>query len=227
MAVLRIPVCIVAFCAAAWSQGGTQPRAAAADYPVHAAAGGVAIGAEYLVHSFSSGGQTFFVPDYLVVEVAVFPPKGKEIQLSSGQFMLRINGKKDAIFPQPAGFVAASLKYPDWEYPRSVEGGIGVGPTDIILGRRPQEPRFPGDRRESQRRAPPVTQAPGRVPSAVEKEQTQTPAEAAVESAMPEGACGRPVSGNLYFRFQGKTKSIKKLELIYRQGEQQAVLRLP
>ncbi|MGE5570056.1 MAG: hypothetical protein ACM3S5_13560 [Rhodospirillales bacterium] len=226
MAVLRIPVCIAALCAAAWSQGGTEPKAAAADYPIHATVGGVAIGAEYLVHSFSSGGQSFFVPDYLIVEVAVFPPKGKEIQLSAGQFTLRINGKKDVIFPQPAGFVGASLKYPDWEYPRSVEGGIGMGPADIILGRRPQEPRFPGDNRESRRRAPPVPQAPGGVPGAVEKPQTQTPDEAAVASAMPEGACNKPVSGHLYFRFQGKTKSIKKLELIYAQGEQQAVLKL-
>ncbi|HPQ15661.1 MAG TPA: hypothetical protein PLP04_10545, partial [Bryobacteraceae bacterium] len=179
MAVLRLVVCIAVFCAADWAQGGTEPKAAAADYPVHATAGGVAIGAEYLVHSFSSGGQSFFVPDYLVVEVAVFPPKGREIQLSAGQFTLRINGKKDVIFPQPAGFVAASLKYPDWESPRGVEGGIGLGGADIILGRRPVGQRFPGDPRESQRRKPPVAQAPSQVPGGVEKQQALTAEEAA------------------------------------------------
>ncbi len=226
MTALRLCACVLAVCAAAWPQGGTQPKAAAADYPVHAKAGELAVGAEYLVHSFSSGGQTFFAPDYLVIEVAVYPPKGRELRLSTGQFMLRMNGRKGVLFPEPSGFVGASLKYSDWENPRSLEAGIGMGGTDVILGRTTSAPRFPGDRRESERRSPPVPKAPGQVPGGVEKQQSLTPAEAAVESALPEGAHAGPAGGHIYFRYKGKTKSIKKLELIYQQGEQQTVLRL-
>ena len=54
---------------------------------------GIEIGAEYMVHSFSGDGQTFLAPDYLVVEVALFPPKGANVTAGCGQFTLRIDGK--------------------------------------------------------------------------------------------------------------------------------------
>ncbi len=219
-------LCALVLCSAAWAQSGTQPKATVKEYPVQGKAGEVALGAEYLVHSFSSQGQTFFAEDYLVVEVAAYPPKGGQVELSTGQFMLRINGKKGLLFPDPAGIVAGSLKYSDWEYPRTVQADAGVGPADVILGRPTPEPRFPGDRRESQRRGPPVTRAPAQVPGGMEKQQAQTAAEAAVESALPQSAYAGAVGGHLYFRYKGKTKSLKKLELIYRQGDQETVLPL-
>jgi hypothetical protein len=226
MTAVRLCACFLASCAAAWCQAGVPPKNAAADYPAHAQAGEVAIGAEYLVHSFSYGGQTFFAPDYLVVEVAVFPAKDKEIELSAASFALRMNGKKGAMFPEPAGFVAASLKYPDWEYRRTLEAGAGAGNTDVILGRPEPVPRFPGDRREQERRGPQRPRAPAEVSSGVEKQETPAPAEAVVESALPEGPRSKPAAGHLYFRYKGKTKSIKSLELLYRQGERWAALKL-
>ncbi len=226
MTALRFCGCLLAACAAAWAQAGVPPKSGPEDYPVHAKAGDCAIGAEYLVHSFSSGGQTFVAPDYLVVEVAVFPAKNKEIELAAGHFTLRVNGKKAVMFPEPAGFVAASLKYSDWEYPRSVEAGVGVGGTDVIIGRPEAAPRFPGDRRESERRRPTEPRAPGGISSGVEKQQTLTPAEAVVESALPEGLWSKPAAGHLYFRYKGKMKSLKSLELLYRQDERETALRL-
>lgn len=53
---------------------GTTPKAKAADYPVHAQAGPVSVAAEYLVRSIPVGDQILIVPDYLVVEVALYPP---------------------------------------------------------------------------------------------------------------------------------------------------------
>ena len=41
------------------AQYGTPPKPSAQDYPVHANVGGLSIGAEYLVHSFSSGRDMF------------------------------------------------------------------------------------------------------------------------------------------------------------------------
>lgn len=44
----------------------------------------------------------------------------------------------------------------------------------------------------------------------------KTASEIAVEAAMPEGKNRAPVSGFLYFAYTGRTKSIKKVELLYR-----------
>ena len=56
---------------------GTQTKTSAGEYPVHATSGSLAIGAEYMVHSFGSGEQMYLAENYLVVEVALFPPKGR------------------------------------------------------------------------------------------------------------------------------------------------------
>src|SRR5512141_98224 len=72
---------------------GTTPKASAAEYPVHARSGNLAIGAEYLVHSFGSGEQMYLAENYLVVEVALFPAKGESVTAGAGKFALRVNGK--------------------------------------------------------------------------------------------------------------------------------------
>src|SRR5713101_6561606 len=88
-----------------YSQTTTKDKAA--DYPVHATAGTTAIGAEYLVHSIPADTQTFIASDYLVVEVAVFPALGEPVEIGTSNFTLRLNGKKEGIYPEAPGFVAA------------------------------------------------------------------------------------------------------------------------
>ena len=44
----------------------------------------------------------------------------------------------------------------------------------------------------------------------------KTADEIAVEAALPEGKNRTPVSGFLYFVYTGRTKSIKRVELLYR-----------
>ena len=70
----------LAFALAARAQGppgmgigaeGTRPKASAAEYPVRAQSGNLAIGAEYMVHSFGSGERMYLAENYLVVEVAL------------------------------------------------------------------------------------------------------------------------------------------------------------
>ncbi len=50
----------------------------------------------------------------------------------------------------------------------------------------------------------------------------KTASEIAVEGALPEGKNRAPVSGFLYFSYTGRNKSIKQVELLYRD----AVLKL-
>ncbi len=203
---------------------GTPVKAAAAEYPVHARAGKLEIGAEYTVHSFSGRGQTYIASGYLVVEAALFPPRGGTVSVSPGAFSLRINGKKRAVLPESPGMVSASLKYPDWERRPRLEAGGGLGNTGVIIGRPEPVERFPGDpRARSPLPRPPRAPEPEN-PSGLERTPAPSAAEIAVLSALPEGPARAAVSGFLYFPYRGKVKSIKSLHLHYAGPEGDAVL---
>src|SRR5450755_1453759 len=89
---------------------GTEPKRKPDDYDVHAQARGAVVGAEFMVHSFSRGEQSYVAQDYLVVEVALFPPKGETLAVQNGNFQLSINGRKQLLQPQPVTMVAADLQ---------------------------------------------------------------------------------------------------------------------
>ena len=124
--------------AVAWA----QPREKASDYPEHAKLADREIGVENLVHSIPVERGVLVASDYLVVEVAVFPLTLAGVTVSSGQFTLRVNGKKTPVYSQSTGMVAASIKYPDYERtrPRLV---AEAGP--VIIGAPRPVARFPGD----------------------------------------------------------------------------------
>jgi hypothetical protein len=202
-----------------------EPRAKAADYPAHAALDNLALGADFLVHTFAGRGKTFLIEDYLVVEVAVYPAQGSRPMIAQSHFVLRINGKNQ-LLPQPPQFAAASLKYPDWTQKPTVVAGAGVGDSGVIIGRQPRVQRFPNDPRPSQERLP-MPRAPEPADrSGIEKEEEASPAEVCVEQALPEGPAAGPIRGYLYFPHKGKVKSIKKLELLYSAEGRQATLTL-
>ncbi len=194
--------------------GQTTPKEKAADYAVHGKDGTTAIGAEYLVHSIPAGTRTFIASDYLVVEVAVFPVFGESIEISTSTFTLRLNGKKEVISAEGPGFVAASVKYPDWEQRKNVEVQGGIGDAGVVLGRPPVAGRFPGDPAPQQSRLPRAPTAPDDR-NGIEKEEPARAEEVIAQKALPEGPAEKPVSGYVYFRYRGKVKSIKTLELIY------------
>ena len=203
----------MALVSCAWA--GTAPKPKPGDYPVQARVGDIDIAAAYLVHTLPAESTNFLVPDYLVVEIAIYPPKSQAVAASAGQFRLRVNKKKE-VLADTAEMVAMSLKYPHWEG-HKIEPQVGVGP--VILGREQPSERFPGDPRPNIGQGPKPTKV-GVDPPA------QTAAEAAVALAFPDCPCQRAVSGYLYFRYDGRVKSIKSLELIWEQGEKQATIRL-
>lgn len=206
------------FCcaAAALAQGGTDPKAKAEDYEVHSRSKDVALGAEYMIHSFSGQGQTYVARDFLVVEVALFPAKGQAIEVNEGSFALRINGRKQAVSPAPPQMVAATLQHPEWRSGPRLEGVGGLGNGGVIFGR-PAPPQVPGGREP-----PPPLPSPADNPSGIETGPRVKAHELVVRTALPEGRHRRPVSGFLYFPYKGKTTSIKSLELLY----EDAVLQL-
>jgi hypothetical protein len=213
---------LVCFAGAALGQG-TETKPKADDYEVHAQAPNAAIGAEFTVHSFSRGEQSFLAEDYLVVEVALFPPKGETIEVGNAQFALRINGRKQLLQPQPPTMVVASLEHPEWEQPGAhTEVGASAGNIGGVMGVPPRNTNpFPGSPPPAGTRPPPV-EIPKDNPSGLPKEPPVKVGELLLATALVEGPHHAATSGFLYFPFRGKIGSIKTLELIY----QDAVLKL-
>ncbi len=212
-------------CCPAILLAGTEPKSSAIEYPAHGMSGDIAIGAEYLVRSFSGRNQTFFSRDHLVVEVALYPATGQSLQISNGQFTLRIN-KKELIPAQGAEFVAAGFKYPDWQYRPRLEGMAGAGSGGIIVGRPEPRERFPGDPMPGQTRLPPRPRAPEADHTGSETQPSARAEDVVIETALAEGEFAAAAGGHLYFPYKGKTKSIRSVELLYRRTSQTLTLRL-
>ena len=207
---MRIPLATTLACFIAFA--GTEPKTKPEDYPVHARAADLDIGAEYMVQSISTPKASFIAKDYLVVEVAVFPPRtGAMIRASA--FTLRVNGSKNELLTQTPGIVAASMKYSDWSGQRGVVAQAGP----IVFGPRTTG-RFPGDNRNPS----PPQPAPADAAPEVEHE-TVDPSDAVDAAALNEGPARQPRSGYLFFPYTGKLTKIKTVELIYRPESGQPV----
>ena len=204
------------------AQSGTEPKPSPADYPVRGSVAKLSIGAEYMMHSFSAGRQTFIAKYYLVVEVALYPPKGERLMVDPGQFSLRVNGKKQALAPEAPEFVAASLKYPDWETHPHVEAGAGP----IVAGRPESVGRFPGDPEAQQRLPNPAPPPTVDDRTGQDKQPPDTADQVALQTALSPGEAHGPVSGYLFFAYTGNVKRIRSLELDYAGPEGSAALPL-
>jgi hypothetical protein len=190
---------------------GTDPKPKAEDYDVHADTPKGALGAEYMVHSFSGQGVTYIAKDYLVVEVALYPPKGETIQVHAANFSLRINGRNTPLAPVAASVVAAALQHPDWQQQGPhVEAGGGVGNTSVILGR-PTPSRLPGE--QPPQRLPHPT-GPGNH-DGIDRQSPVKAEELVVQAALPEDPYRGSISGYIYFPYKGKPSAIKSLDLLF------------
>jgi hypothetical protein len=211
----------VLFCAAAAFGQGTETKPKAEDYEVHAVAHGVGIGAEYMVHSFSRGDKMFLAKNYLVVEVALFPPQDEKITVQNLDFALRVNGKKTGLAPESVSLVATSLQHPEWQEPGPYgEATAQGGGSRVSIGGLPRTQPIPGTNPPGSE-APPRIDIPRNNPGGVEPERVKADV-VAVETALVEGPHQAAFSGFLYFPYKGKATGVKTLELVYRD----AVLKL-
>ncbi len=181
------------------------------EYPAHASGAKGSIGAELMVHVVSSDGKSYFVPDYLTVEVAVYPLKEESLMVAISHFTLRINGKKQELLTQSPGFAASSLKYPQFSSRPSGSASAGIGMGGVTIGGPRQQPRVPGEEGST---GPTISNPTGNSTSS--SDAPVTAADAVVNAALAEGPATHPIAGYLYFPFQGDGKKAKKVELIYR-----------
>jgi hypothetical protein len=193
---------------------GTTPKPAPTDYDVHEQAGTLDIGAEYMVHSFSSGEQMFLAERYLVVEVALYPVmKNDTVQVDLRQFSLRIN-HKTMIPAQPAANAAASLRQsqPMYQQAGRMSGSAGGGPIDVGMGQPRPVPGSPQDRRMP---APPRTPQSDPANNAGAERESVSAEDVLLRTALPEGPHRGKVSGFVYFPFTGKSSSLKSVDLVF------------
>lgn len=188
------------------------PRSKASDYQAHVSLPTIEIGAEFLLHSVPTDQGFYVAQDYLVVDVGVFPAAHESVKITPGQFRLRINHKTPELSPDSPGSVAADVKYPDWEQHPTVVGQAGP----VILSD-PTTPRFPGDPNAHPPIAPPLPKEADR--HGIDTEIRKTIDESVANAALIEASGTKPIKGCLFFRFRGKTKSIKSLELVYDGGD--------
>jgi hypothetical protein len=195
---------------AAYAQGST-PKASAQDYPVHVKSGPNEIGAEYMVHSYSAGEQMFIAENYLVVEVAFFPPKGETVGVETSKFTLAVNGKKPIPVQNPSQVLAA-IKHRENSRTRRVLSGLQLPGIGMGTGAPRTQPPFPGA--PDPNRTPEPPRAPTGDSNTPTKE-TPDSEEILMNTALPEGPHKGPVSGFIYFPWSGKASTIKSLELDY------------
>ncbi len=195
--------------ACALSGGGIEPKPKPADYPAHAKTAAAAIGAEFLGRYLPGDKTNHMTGNYMVVEVGFFPTlRGKLINLSPGDFRLRLNGKRDLVSQSP-GIVAGSLRNPHWENERGVVASGGVGPAVVVMTPNRRQPRFPGD---------PEVREPGNSrdePKVEDVNAEKDAGDAAIRRGLTDEPVDRPAAGLLYFAWNEPIRKLKSIELVY------------
>lgn len=166
----------------------------AADYPAHARLSGIEIGARYLPHGLPSGPGVHAAKDLLVVDVGIFPEARSGVNVSKSQFTLSVDDKI-TLAAQTVGSAVGSVVAA--REPSSRDGTVQLGGPPLA--------QPPGARQE-------VESAMPRRPISLDPESSVSQAR---KPALAEGFTSKPVSGYLFFRFDGDPKSIRSLELIY------------
>jgi hypothetical protein len=172
---------------------GLPARTSPDEYQAKAQAGAVTIAADFDEHSVPTPDGVYSSEDYVVVEAALFGPADGRVQLSSGDFSLRINEKKSPLPSQPYELVSRTLKDPSWAPPKEDKSesktGINTGGKDA--------------------NAPPP--APVHMPM-----ELQLAMQKHVRNAvMLGGDRALPQAGLLFFEYRGKEKTIHSVELMY------------
>ena len=89
---------------------GLKPKFEATDYPAHAAASGATLGARLLTPEQVRGAfSTDLNRGYVVIEVAVYPQNGEQLDLGPGDFTLRLEGTDTSARPAAPKTIAQVL----------------------------------------------------------------------------------------------------------------------
>lgn len=192
---------------------GIRPRPSAQDYGAHETAAGVTLGAsvippEQVKHMFA----TDLNRGYVVVEVAVYPEGGQEVELSASDFALKV-GTGDMVRPTSPRAIASVLqrgkdpgRASDVTLYPSATIGYESGPVyDPVTGQRRGGGMYGGG---GVGVGVGGNQGPQPPPRASTDRDRITMQQELEDKALPEGKYTRQVAGYLYFpRPSGKQKN--------------------
>ena len=182
----------------------------ATDYAPRTKIAGIEIGAKYLPQGVPSGSGIYPARKFLVIDVGVFPEAGKSLTVSKNQFTLSVDGKA-TLSAQTPGSSSGSLSASRDSSSSDSAVQLGGPPMPLPSGNKTQELESSMPRR----------------PISLDPEQSSTSAPPR-KAALPEGFTSKPVSGYLFFRFDGDPKAIRSLELTYTgAGGAKAKIRIP
>ena len=190
------PIRVLISLAALSLPAAAQLAPKATDYPAHAKARDLDLGARYLPHGLPPGAPISAGKDFLVLEVGIFPGAKSPVTLSKNQFTLNVDGKElPAVAPQPDSPEASITPQRD----------SNTRNKNAQLGGAPQFDRS----RTSQE-----TETLPRHPISLRSDSATT-GDSAPKTALPEGLTSKPVSGYLFFHFVGDLNSVRSIELVY------------
>jgi hypothetical protein len=181
---------------------GLPPRATPGDYQAHIQAGSVTLAAEFTGHSIPTPDAVLSNENYVTVEVGLFGPQDAHLNLNTGNFSLRLNGKKTPSPAQPYAVVFKSLKDPNYAVP-----GSETKTKSTSLG-------GGGDQNVGSS-LPPIVH----IPIDVERTMEQR----VQKASLPEGDRPLPQAGLIFFEHRGKVTSV---ELTYAGPAGTAILTL-
>jgi hypothetical protein len=195
---------------------GIRPRPSPNDYPASETASGLTIGAaviapEQVKHMFA----TELNNGYIVVEVAVYPGTGQELDLASGDFTMKIGGSGDLLRAASPRAVASVLQKKNEPRPSRASDVTVYPSTTIGYESGPRYDPVTGQRRtgggvytgagvgvgvgDSGPQAP--------RPGSTDRDRV-TMQQELEDKALPEGKSTQTVAGYLYFpRPTGKAKN--------------------
>lgn len=199
-------ICLVAGLALADDVSGIRPRESSADYPAHQKISSVTVAAAVIppdqvkklfATDLNSGG-------YIVIEVAIYPEAGNEIDVSSGDFLLRVGSNPSIVRNASARAIAAALQRKSTPPEIRRKSDISVYPTATI-GYESGTDSY-GRRRSGVYTAAgvgvgvgddPNSHTPPR-PASTDRDRMTMEQELA-DKALPDGKTTQAVAGYLYF----------------------------
>jgi hypothetical protein len=201
---------------------GLRPRPSADDYPASTVEKGTVLAAEVIdpEHVRKDFASPIYA-HYLVIEVALYPSAGQDMNLSNGDFVLRLKNSGSLLRPTSPAAVAAALNRRS-NAPPSKPSDVTLYPTaDIGYSSGADYDPVTGQRRPGGWRTgtgvgvgignPGPKQQP---PASTDKDRHTMETEL-TEKGLPDGLTTKPVCGYLYFPIPSGAKRIVPEELQY------------
>jgi hypothetical protein len=213
---------------------GIRPRESSADYTAHQKVPGAIVAAalvppdqvkKLFAADLNAGG-------YLVIEVAIYPEGGAEIDVSSGDFLLRVGSNPAIVRNASARAIAAALQRKSAPPEIRRKNDINVYPSATI-GYESGTDGY-GRRRSGVYTAAgvgvgvgddPRASAPPR-PASTDRDRTTMEQELA-DKALPEGKTTRTVAGYLYFPNPTAKQRNAAYEITWYGSDRQVHLTIP